>query len=198
MNAALPTNSSVRSWLLRLNLSPKRICPTVGPMVAPATMPRTPDADDDHDQLLQARAEVVVLPRPRQRRQLRQQRGLDGLEQQDRDAGDEEPDDEVGGFPALVLALREHDHAEGGGVAESLRGERPEEEEREVGRELRPFGVGARLHQTVLAPHRHDAGDQRRDREREPVPEQVVDADARTPRSPAGCGRRPRRPGSCP
>ena len=196
MNAALPMNSSVRSWLLRLNLSPKRIWPTVGPMVAPATMPRSADADDDHDQLLQPGAEVVVLPRPRQGRELREQRGLHGLEQQDRDAGDEEPDDEVGGFPALVLALREHDRAERSGVAEGLRGERPEEEQREVGRELRPFGVGPRLEQTVLAPQRDDAGDERWDRERESVPEQVVDPERVRARSPAGSGRRPRRRGS--
>ena len=52
------------------------------------------------------------LPGARRAGELREQRGLHGLEEQDRDAGEEEPDDEVGGGVALALGLREHEHAE--------------------------------------------------------------------------------------
>ena len=153
-------------------------------------------AHHDHDQLLEARTEVVVLARAGEGGQLRQQRGLDRLEQEDRDASDEEPDDEIGRRVALDLALREHEHAERGRVAERLRGERAEEQQREVGGELRPLGLGARVDEAVLAPERHQRREQRRDREREAVPEQVVDAGRVRARSRAGCGTRPRRRGS--
>ena len=71
-------------------------------------------------------------------------------------------------------ALGEQDRAEGGRIAERLRGERAEEEQREVGRELRPLRLGAGREQAVLAAQRDRRGDRRRDREREPVPDDVV------------------------
>ena len=52
------------------------------------------------------RPEVVVAPGADEAGQLRQQGGLHRLEEQDRDAGEEEPDDEVGGDVALVPASR--------------------------------------------------------------------------------------------
>ncbi len=141
-----------------------------------------PDAQHDQRQLLEAGTEVGVLAGARERGELGEQRGLDGLEEQDRDAGDEEPDDEVGGGVALRLPLREHEHAERSRVAEGLGGERSEEQQREVGGELRPLGVGAGFDEAVLAPHRHDAGQHGRDRQREPVPDELVDAERRTRR----------------
>ena len=59
-------------------------------MVAPATTPSTPTPMTIIEELLQPGAEVVVLARAGERGQLGQERGLDRLEQQDRDAGDEE------------------------------------------------------------------------------------------------------------
>ena len=66
------------------------------------------------DELPQPAAEVGVLPGAREAGQLRQQRGLHRLEQQDRDAGEEEADDEVGGRVPLDRPVGEHDRAERG------------------------------------------------------------------------------------
>ena len=139
--------------------------------------PEHAHADHDEHQLAQAAAEVVDAAGAREARELRQQRGLHRLEQEDRDAGDEEADDEVGDHRPLHRALGEHDPAERGGVAQGLSGERPEQQVREVGGELRPFGVGAGRHEPVLAAQRDQHRDHRRHREREAVPEQVVDAE---------------------
>ena len=64
------------------------------------------------------------------------------------------PDDEVGRLGPLHRALGQQDRAEGGRVAQRLRGERAEEEQREVGRELRPLRLGTGLEETVLTAQR--------------------------------------------
>ena len=87
------------------------------------------------------------------------------------------PDDEVGGGVALDPALREHEHAEGGRVAQGLGGERAEEEQREVGRELRPLGLGARRERGRADPRSAtSAASTGGIAEREPVPDELVDA----------------------
>ena len=86
MNAALPTASRPRSRLPRMNLSPNSSLPPHDATVNPPTMPSTPTASDDQHELAQARAEVVVAAGAGVRGELRQQRGLHRLEQQDRDA----------------------------------------------------------------------------------------------------------------
>ena len=175
MNAALPRNSSVRSRLPRLNLSPKRIWPTVGPMVAPATTPSTPTPTTIITSFLRPERKSACLPAPDSAASFGSSAAWMAWNSRIGMRAMKNPTMKSAAASRSRLALREHEHAEGGGVAEGLRGERPEEQQREVGRELRPLGVGPRLHQAVLAPHRHDAGEHRRDRQREAVPEQVVD-----------------------
>ena len=60
------------------------------------------DPDDDQHELAHAVLELVVASGAHERRQLRQQRGLHRLEQQDRQPREEEADDEVGDEAALV------------------------------------------------------------------------------------------------
>ena len=57
-----------------------------GPMNDAAMVPNTPSAEHDEHQLLHPDAEVVVAAFAGEVRELREQRGLHGLEQQDRDA----------------------------------------------------------------------------------------------------------------
>ncbi len=133
------------------------------------------DADDDDQQLPQAGAEVGVAPGAGERGELRQQRRLDRLEQKDRDPSDEETDDEVGRLGAFHRALGEQDRAERGGVAECLRGQRAEEQEREVRGQLRPLRRRPGCQEPLLAAERDDRGQHGWDRERESVPDDVVD-----------------------
>ena len=88
-------------------------------------------------ELAHAVLELVVAARAHERRELRQQRGLHGLEQQDREPRQEQADDEVGDERALVR-LGQHLRAEERRVAQHLREQRSAEQEAEVARELRP------------------------------------------------------------
>ena len=97
-------------------------------------------------------AEVAVATLAREPGQLRQQRGLYRLEQQDRDAGDEQPGDELGrrGPPALgpsasMLAARKLAYDE------QLGEHRAEQQAAERARELRVRRFGPGLDEAALS-----------------------------------------------
>ena len=147
-------------------------------MVAPADDAEHADADDDDHELLQPGAEVGVLARARRApASFGRSAAWTAWNSRIGMRAMKNPTMKSAAASRSALPLREHEHAEGGRVAQRLRGERSEEEQREVGRELRPLGVGARA--------RGDRAGRAATRatastggiaEREPVPDEVVDA----------------------
>ena len=78
-------------------------------MVTPPTTPSTPTPTTIITSLRSPLRKSACWPDAGEAGELREQRGLHRLEQQDRDAGEEEADDEVGGDVALRRALGEHE-----------------------------------------------------------------------------------------
>ncbi len=101
------------------------------------------NGDDDEHEVAHPVLELVVASRAHQAGELREQRGLHRLEQQDRDPGQEQPDDEVGDGAALPRG-GEHLRAQERRVAEHLREQRPEQQVAHVRGQLGPRARSAR------------------------------------------------------
>ena len=103
-------------------------------------------ADGDHDgqQALETGAEVVVAAGAGQVGQLRQQRGLHGLEHEQRDPGDDQPVEEPAGDAsgALLVVVGQDLDGEDAGVHQQLGHDRPGQQVAEGGRQLGPGRVG--------------------------------------------------------
>ena len=97
MNRPLPAASSARSVRVELELVAEQDLAGGGAEHVAADDAEHADAGHEQEQLAQAGLEVVVAAGADEPGELGQQRRLHGLEQQDRDAGEEEADDEVGG-----------------------------------------------------------------------------------------------------
>ena len=119
------------------------------------------------------RSEVVVLALAGEARELREQRGLHRLEQQQRDAGDEQAGDEL---PAVILLGRTFArswHAEDAGVGEQLGEQRAEQQPAERARQLRvrrarDRGSGGRAGRAARSPPRSAAAARARGRTSRP------------------------------
>ena len=134
-----------------------------------------PEPDDDQDELAHAGAEVVVPALAGEPRQLREERRLHRLEQQDRDARDEESGDEQSDARFLARG-REEVGGEEARIRQQLREHGAEQEQRERAGQL---GVGrnrAGLHESALAAQRDRDRTERREHEREPVQPRRPDA----------------------
>ena len=108
--------------------------------------------------------------------QLRQQRGLHRLEQQDQDARDEEARDEAADRGLLFRRVRHERHAEEAGVRQQLRQQRTEEQHAERARQLVVGRRGPRYDEVVLPAQRDEDRDERRQGERQAIPTRRSDA----------------------
>ena len=116
-----------------------------------------------------------MLARAGQARQLRQQRRLHRLEQDDRDSSEEEPGDERGDL-GVLRAGGEDGRDQDRRVAQALGEDGPAQQVPEVGRELRPRRLRARLDEPVLLAQGEQTREGGRDGEAQAVRDRVGDA----------------------
>ena len=136
MNAPLPAASRPRSTPLERPVGEQPL-PDERSEGQPAERADHTEPDDDDEQAAHPGAELVVASGARERGQLRQQRGLHGLEQEDRDARDEDAGDEAGERVLLGGGLGEDRRGEERRVRQALREERADQQQAERARQLR-------------------------------------------------------------
>ncbi len=136
------------------------------------------ERDHDGEQTAEARAEVGELARTREGGELREQRCLHGLEEEQRHTCDDRARRERT-RERLLVGCREQLHGDRSRVDEERREDRSGEEVAEVARELGPWCGRSRFDEVVLTTHRDRDGDERRDANREAVEPDGLDSDER-------------------
>ena len=136
--------------------------------MAPTTASRRPSR----------RAELVKRPAPARAEKLRQQRGLHGLEQEQRHAGDHQGGQEDARL-LLLAGLRQALDREGAGVEQEGGAERGHEQRPHGRQQLAPVGLRALGDEVVLAPQAGEHPEERGERHEGAVRAGHLDADHR-------------------